>query len=885
MTEPSKPPYGATRAEWEALKRYTPRLTTVVANPNAKLSPQSGIKALDEIRKIPSRYNHRGFATGIRGWQDHQTTASEAESFAREPDYGAALKLGYKTWDEVAMLALDGDSECANTIAALVNQLDRHADILTGVRFPQRRRGNSPRVLLPFVVTGDPERLAAIRKRAFDIQGGRLELLAHGNQFVACGTHKSGVRYEWWADHPMLGLHRVGAPPEFPTLTVDEFEAIWAALVRTFALGDVVRGRHGAECTKPRNAADAIPDDLTEYLWEHGHADGTATNGAITLHCPWEAEHKDGRGSVTSTVYFPPGTGGHPHGNFICKHDHCSHRTVHDLITLFGLDAMACNVDADTVFQDETPPKPTPTTPDGEPLGNVQLSAPLRAMFPHTDKRLASLGLKSLSASDTGKRGQFKNVKINKETNAPEIPAKVFSNIVEALRTPSFCGFCFRFDSFGGFFCIAPLNTNLWRAAKDPGELISVVQIALESKNMRGFTPTGREIARAITIVCHENSFDSLADRINSFVWDGIPRVARFFEHAFGLEPSDYLTAVAWYVFTVLAGRGVDPGTAAQCMLVLIGGQNKGKTKLAELLALAADLRESTSFKEDPKERAMRTCGRNVIQIDEMRGIETQASEEIKSWISAEYDSHRILYTGTTHREYRRFLLVGSSNKQVLFHDETGNRRFLPVKIPTDRALNEKWVRDNLNQLYAEALIAFINNGRRVLWEKAVELANTEMPKFMSLPDQMTYQVCEYLTEPVTLEQSLAPETTTPDRMDTNSLLRFHSLRSVDRTSLLTHFGFYENGFKRVSSNARERSGIPNALALLGIEGSETRNAYGYKYDFADRAEFLSHAIKFGLVHPNNVHNRAWLDGHVFDAGSTIAGMLGVSMPESNTIN
>lgn len=900
--ESSKPPYGATRAEWETLyKQFPARLLPAIGNPNIEISPHSTIKKLKDVAKTPTEYNAMGQAAGLTGWTQRVTTPADVRRWLQNSDYNVLLATGYKPHDGLALLALDLDLSRAALIAAILAQLDRHTDLLAGVILPRRRRGNSPRVLLPVVVTGVPERLEAIHKRIFaaeqdaptpnpdgTTQPGKthnVELLAWGNQFVACGTHPSGERYHWEADHPALGIAPCPTPPATPSLTVDEFEAIWSALVAAFSIGEVVRATPpGKAPTEKRDAKDGEGDPVAEHLHAHGWATSTTNDGRVNILCPFRAEHTDGeQGAESSTQYFPAGIGGFHNGHFKCLHAHCLDRSDRDFLDAIGYD------DSHGQFVDETtqPPEPTPTTPDGEPLGNAQLSAPLRAMFPYTDKRLASLGLKNLFASDTGRREQFKNVKINKETNIPEIPAKVFSNIVEALRTPSFCGFCFRFDSFGGFFCVAPINTNLWRAAKDPGEFISVVQMALESKNMRGFTPAGREITRAIITVCKENTFDSLADRVNSFVWDGVPRVGRFFEFAFGLDPSDYLTAVAWYVFTVLAGRGVDPGTAAQCMLVLIGGQNKGKTKLAELIALALDLRESVSFRDDPERRAMRLCGRNVIQIDEMRGIETQASEEIKSWISAEYDSHRILYTGTTHREYRRFLLVGSSNKQVLFHDETGNRRFLPVKIPADRRLNEQWVIENRDQLYAEALQAYINNGRRVMWENAVALADGELTRYMSIADHLTYQICEYLTEPVTAEFTLDPEKqNSGDRLDPGSLLRFHTLRAVDRVSLLTYLGFYKNGEQRISTKNREAARVTDALTMLGVEGSEHRHTGGYRYKIEDRGELLRHIIKYNLVHKHNVHNRMWLDGHAFDVESTVEGLLGISHPSNpNTIN
>jgi hypothetical protein len=53
-----------------------------------------------------------------------------------------------------------------------------------------------------------------------------VEFLATGQQFIAVGTHPSGVRYEWAA----------GLPDAFPVLSLEQFEALWSELAATFGI-------------------------------------------------------------------------------------------------------------------------------------------------------------------------------------------------------------------------------------------------------------------------------------------------------------------------------------------------------------------------------------------------------------------------------------------------------------------------------------------------------------------------------------------------------------------------------------------------------------------------------------------------------------------------
>jgi hypothetical protein len=103
-----------------------------------------------------------------------------------------------------------------------------------------------------------------MKKRQIKIkdQIGLIELLGDGNQLVACGTHPSGVRYQW----------QNGLPDQIPTLNQDQIEAIWTTLVQTYATSDSAKAnqtaRDTAAITTPNQTLTEISDEDWQRLIE-----------------------------------------------------------------------------------------------------------------------------------------------------------------------------------------------------------------------------------------------------------------------------------------------------------------------------------------------------------------------------------------------------------------------------------------------------------------------------------------------------------------------------------------------------------------------------------------------------------------------------------------
>jgi Virulence-associated protein E/Bifunctional DNA primase/polymerase, N-terminal len=297
--------YGAAPEEWDHFDLVLglgPDLLPVVSNHTAELSPDSKVK---DIGKTPSRYNKDRKVVGIAGWTAHQASDQDIARWSKEADYGICVQTR-------SVRALDIDVPDAAKARAIAE-----AVALVAGEMPMRMRVNTGKCLLAFIVEGD------LGKRKMEVDGGIVEFLATGQQFVAVGTHPSGVPYSW------VG----GLPAEFPVLTLDQFEALWSALATQFAVGEVVAGQVSA---RKRGEHVDMPDPVADHLRAQGLVVGEDRDGALVVACPWEAQHTTGSRGDGSTVWFPAGTNGYPKGHFKCLHGHCEGRSDDEFCAAVG---------------------------------------------------------------------------------------------------------------------------------------------------------------------------------------------------------------------------------------------------------------------------------------------------------------------------------------------------------------------------------------------------------------------------------------------------------------------------------------------------------------------------------------------------------------------
>lgn len=350
----SLPRWGATPEEWtmfDLVLGLTDDLLPVVSNPNAAISPDSTMK---QLGKTPSKYNGSGKAVGIAKWTEHQTTAQEVERWSRNPDIGICLQTR-------SVRALDVDVGDADEAAEI-----RRVFVDTLAALPTRTRSNASKFLCLFRLPGD------MPKRVIKTKHGMIEFLASGQQCIVAGTHTSGVRYEW------VG----GLPDDIPELSLEQFEALWTALVDQFAVEPPIEAK---SATKAQRLADAPHNDPTaKFLLDNDWVKSFGKDGSLNIRCAFEAEHTT-EGAESATTYFPAHTGGYERGHFHCLHAHCTHRTDEEYRDAIGIpndDFADFDVVEDSEEATSEPPKRFAVVPASEFAAGVPPTWLIKRVLP-----------------------------------------------------------------------------------------------------------------------------------------------------------------------------------------------------------------------------------------------------------------------------------------------------------------------------------------------------------------------------------------------------------------------------------------------------------------------------------------------------------------------
>lgn len=208
----------------------------------------------------------------------------------------------------------------------------------------------------------------------------------------------------------------------------------------------------------------------------------------------------------------------------------------------------------------------------------------------------------------------------------------------------------------------------------------------------------------ALNKVIHDNEINSMADYIKSLTWDETPRLDTWLSSAYGTDSDEYHRSIGSNWMKGVVKRSIVPGSKFDYVLVLEGPQGGRKTSSLEELGNinGYNAHVETTMSTGNKDFYMSFKGKLIVEFSEGETLSRSETKQLKSIITTRFDNYREPYARKAKDHPRMCVFAMTTNEDAYLKDDTGNRRWLPVKMVSEVA-DIEWIKNNREQLYAEA--------------------------------------------------------------------------------------------------------------------------------------------------------------------------------------
>lgn len=265
-------------------------------------------------------------------------------------------------------------------------------------------------------------------------------------------------------------------------------------------------------------------------------------------------------------------------------------------------------------------------------------------------------------------------------------------------------------------------------------------RIALWVSRSYGLEYGEAAVSSTVQLIGEENKRNPLLEWLDSIEWDGVNRLNSWIVEATDCEDNELNRKMGekWLIQAI--ARAYEPGCKADCVLILAGAQGAGKSTLFRTLATdeyfadtPLDIGSANSYSQIA--RAW------IYEVAELDSVRRSANSATKAFLSAQEDNFRPAYGRHAITIKRHVVFAGTTNESQFINDMTGSRRYWPIKV---NEVNLNWARENRDQLWAEAILAF-KNGETWYLDKKTDEARHDSSKIYRQDDPWLEPISNFL--------------------------------------------------------------------------------------------------------------------------------------------